>query len=81
MMVVDEPIRAMVLERASSGEIRRQAARAGMKSLREDGRRLVRDGKTTLGEVLRVTKDERANGVEGGEPATGAGQATPPPAG
>ena len=69
IMVVDEPIRAMVLGRASSGEIRRQAARAGMKSLREDGRRLVRDGKTTLGEVLRVTKDERANGVEGGEPA------------
>ena len=80
-MVVDEPIRAMVLARASSGEIRRQATRAGMKSLREDGRRLVRDGKTTLGEVFRVTKDERANGVEGVEPARRAGQATPPPAG
>jgi len=62
MMVVDDSIRAMVMERASSGDIRKQAARAGMKSLRQDGRRLVRDGRTTLGEVLRVTKDERVDG-------------------
>ncbi len=62
MMAIDECIRAMVLERASAGDIRKQAARNNMKCLREDGWRLVGDGKTTLAEVLRVTKDERVNG-------------------
>ena len=81
MMVIDEPIRAMVLERASAGEIRRQAGRAGMKSLREDGRRLVRDGRTTLGEVLRVTKDERADPAADVGPAAPAGRVRPGRAG
>jgi type II secretion system protein E len=62
MMAIDEPIRAMVLARASAGDIRRRAVRHGMKCLREDGWRLVREGKTTVAEVLRVTKDERLNG-------------------
>jgi len=61
-MVINELIRGMILERASAGEIRRQAAQQGMKCLREDGWRLVRSGRTTLAEVLRVTKDERFNG-------------------
>ncbi len=69
-MVISEAIRAMILERASAGEIRRRAAAEGMKSLREDGWRLVMSGKTTLAEVLRVTKDERFNGNGA---ATGAG--------
>jgi len=71
-MVVTEAIRAMILERASAGEIRRRAAAEGMKSLRQDGWRLVMSGKTTLAEVLRVTKDERFNGNGA---ATGAGPA------
>ncbi|MGB2819498.1 MAG: GspE/PulE family protein [Phycisphaerae bacterium] len=62
MMPIDESVRAMVLERASSGDIRRQAMGAGMKCLRDDGWRLVRAGRTTPAEVLRVTKDERLNG-------------------
>ena len=61
-MVIDDAIRAMVLERISSGDIRKQAMRSGMKCLRDDGWRLVRAGKTTPSEVLRVTKDERLNG-------------------
>ena len=65
MMVVNEAIRTMILERTSTDEIRRQAASRGMNSLREDGLRLVRSGGTTLSEVLRVTKDERFNGNGG----------------
>ena len=62
MMIVNETIRAMILEHASAGETRREAVKQGMKNLREDGWRLVRGGMTTLAEVLRVTKDERFNG-------------------
>ena len=70
MMVVNEAIRTMILERTSSDEIRRQATSQGMNSLREDGLRLVRSGSTTLSEVLRVTKDERFNGNGGMDGST-----------
>ena len=62
MMVIDESIRSMVLDRASAGDIRKQAARGGRRCLRDDGWRLVRSGRTTAAEVFRVTKDERFNG-------------------
>jgi len=58
MMPVDDEIRALILERASSREIRRAATRKGMSSLRNDGWRLVGEGRTTAEEVVRVTKDE-----------------------
>ncbi len=49
----------LLLERASAGEMRKVAVRDGMRSLREDGWRQVREGRTTIEEVMRVTKDER----------------------
>ena len=58
-MDVTPAVRAMILEQASAGQIRRVAVGEGMLSLREDGWRLVREGRTTLEEVLRVTKEER----------------------
>ncbi len=58
MMPVTEEIRGQVLERASSGEIRKLAVEQGMSSLRDDGWRLIAEGRTTLEEVIRVTKDE-----------------------
>ena len=61
-MAITEPIRDLVLKRASAGEIRKLAQADGMRSLREDGWRLVLEGRTTVEEVLRVTKDERLNG-------------------
>lgn len=51
-------IRQMILKNCSSGEIREVARRAGMRTLSEDGWRLVREGITTPEEVLRVTKDQ-----------------------
>jgi len=65
VMNISESIRTMILERVSAGQIRKQAVTEGMKSLREDGWRLVKTGKTTLAEVLRVTKDERFDGNGG----------------
>ncbi len=70
-MAVSEAIRSMILSPGapgSSGEIRKQAASEGMRNLRQDGWRLVRDGRTTLAEVLRVTKDERHAGLSPGAP-------------
>ncbi len=61
-MAITEEIRVLLLEQGSSGQIRRAAQEHGMKSLREDGWRLVVEGKTTVEELLRVTKDERING-------------------
>ena len=58
LMPVTEEIRSMILERVSSQQIRKVAIRQGMNSLRGDGWRLVHEGKTTLEEVLRMTKDE-----------------------
>ena len=51
----DNEIRQLVLRNASSDQIRDAARRAGMKTLAEDGWRLVRLGVTTVDEVLSVT--------------------------
>jgi len=59
MMVMTEEIRGLLLDRASAGEMRKVAVRNGMRSLRDDGWRHVRQGHTTIEEVMRVTKDER----------------------
>jgi general secretion pathway protein E len=75
MMAVNESLRAMILERASANVLRRIATRQGMNSLREDGWRLIREGKTTVEEVLRATKDERMNGNGHGERPEAGGEA------
>lgn len=51
----DSEIRQLVLRNASSDQVRDAARRAGMKTLAEDGWRLVRLGVTTVDEVLSVT--------------------------
>jgi general secretion pathway protein E/type IV pilus assembly protein PilB len=60
MMPMSDEIRGMILDRASSPAIRKVAVAQGMTSLREDGWRLVREGRTTIEEVIRNTKDEEA---------------------
>ena len=57
-MGVTEEIKQGILARTSTGEIRKVAMKQGMKSLREDGWRIIMDGRTTLEEVMRATKDE-----------------------
>jgi general secretion pathway protein E/type IV pilus assembly protein PilB len=58
MMPVTDEIRTLILAHSSSHEIRKVAVQQGMNSLREDGWRLIGEGKTTPEEVLRMTKDE-----------------------
>jgi len=52
------------MERAPTQQMRAIAIQQGMNSLRSDGWRLVREGRTTVEEVMRVTKDEHG-GAEG----------------
>jgi len=51
----DNEIRQLILKNSSSDQIRDAARRAGMRTLAEDGWRLVRLGITTVEEVLSVT--------------------------
>jgi type II secretory ATPase GspE/PulE/Tfp pilus assembly ATPase PilB-like protein len=55
--VVDEPIRQLVLKHASADIIRERAMADGMRTMREDAWLKVRDGQTTVGELIRVTRD------------------------
>jgi len=57
-MDLDNEIRQMVLRSCSSGEIRQVAVRKGMRSLSDDGWRLIGEGITTPEEVMRVAKDQ-----------------------
>jgi type II secretory ATPase GspE/PulE/Tfp pilus assembly ATPase PilB-like protein len=54
-MDTDIEIRQLVLRSASTDQIRDAARRTGMRSLADDGWRLVRQGVTTVDEVLSVT--------------------------
>jgi type II secretion system protein E len=58
-------VRQLILKNASSDQLRDAAHRGGMRTLAEDGWRLVRLGITTAEEVLRVTKDQSVgDGIE-----------------
>jgi type II secretory ATPase GspE/PulE/Tfp pilus assembly ATPase PilB-like protein len=58
LMTMSTPIRQVLLKGGSSVEVKDQARREGMRTLVEDGWRLVCAGLTTPAEVLRVSKDE-----------------------
>jgi type II secretion system protein E len=62
MMPLNYEIRMMILKNCSSGEIGMAARRFGLRTLREDGWRLVREGVTAPDEVMRVTKDQLLEG-------------------
>jgi type IV pilus assembly protein PilB len=54
VMVITDELRRMILEKASADELRDSARRGGMRALREDGLEKVREGVTSVSEVLRV---------------------------
>jgi type II secretory ATPase GspE/PulE/Tfp pilus assembly ATPase PilB-like protein len=71
VMAVSDEIRQLILHRAPSHEIRKVAVKQGMLSLREDGWRIVGEGRTTIDEVIRNTKDEEAVAASFGNAASG----------
>ena len=72
MLPVSDAIRTLIQQRASAGDLREVARTEGMRSLRDDGWRLLVEGRTTVQELVRVTKDERSNGRRTGRPDEGA---------
>ncbi|HTY44613.1 MAG TPA: ATPase, T2SS/T4P/T4SS family [Patescibacteria group bacterium] len=57
LLLMDEPIRTLLLSRPSNEDIKRLAAKNGMKTLRERGIDKLKSGITTPEEVLRVTQE------------------------
>ena len=57
LMLADERVRGLIHTRAAEAQIRDTAMASGMRLMRDDGERLVREGITSREEVLRVTRD------------------------
>jgi general secretion pathway protein E len=58
LLVVDDPLRALVMGGTDAGAVRRLAAARGMARLRDDGLDKAAAGLTTVAEVVRVTDEE-----------------------
>ncbi len=56
LMVMSEPLRSLVVNKAPSSKLKLKARELGMRTLREDGLEKAGRGVTTLAEVLRVTQ-------------------------
>ncbi|MCS5694825.1 type II secretion system ATPase GspE [Desulfofundulus thermocisternus] len=54
VLVVTPALQRLILKGVSTEELRREALRQGMVSLKEDGLRKVREGITTIAEIMRV---------------------------
>lgn len=54
LLVISDRIREMIVQRAPANEIKAQAIREGMRTLREDGLEKVVSGISTIDEILRV---------------------------
>ncbi len=55
---VTEKMKDLIVERVSANVLKREARKAGMRTLREDGWDKVKAGVTTIEEVMRVTQEE-----------------------
>ncbi|MGO9255278.1 MAG: type II secretion system ATPase GspE [Bryobacteraceae bacterium] len=57
LMDVNDEIRKLIMANADASALTRVARQNGMRNLREDGWRKIRDGVTSVEEVLRVTQE------------------------
>jgi type II secretory ATPase GspE/PulE/Tfp pilus assembly ATPase PilB-like protein len=68
LLVVTEALRPLILQRAAASTIAQAAIEDGMRTLRVDGWNKVRNGVTTIEEVLRVTQiEEHLDALVGGQ--------------
>jgi type II secretion system protein E len=67
LLIVTEAIRPLIMNRANATTIAQRAMEAGMRTLRTDGWNKVKNGETTIEEVLRVTQmEEHLESLGGG---------------
>jgi type IV pilus assembly protein PilB len=59
VMPMKEEIKELVLSRASTSEIKKEAIRLGMKTLRQSGVLKIKEGVTSIEEVVRSTIEDR----------------------
>ncbi len=65
VMEINDPIRKLIVEHANASDIRKVAQKTtGMKLLIEDGIRRIKDGITTIEEILRVAHIEESGETE-----------------
>ncbi len=57
LMLMDEEIRRLTISNADATKLRKAAVRGGMTTLRDDGFEKIKQGITTIAEVLRVTQE------------------------
>jgi type II secretory ATPase GspE/PulE/Tfp pilus assembly ATPase PilB-like protein len=70
LLVLNEAMRPLVLSRAPTSTIAAKAIEQGMRTLRTDGWTKVKNGETTIEEVLRVTQIEEHLDTLGGDTKT-----------
>ena len=56
ILIIDDPVRREILNKSDAGQVTRIAQSRGMRTLREDGARIVLAGTTSLEEVLAATQ-------------------------
>ena len=57
-MTLDDTLREMIMQQASTSHLRQESRKRGMRTLRESGLLSIYDGRTTIDEVLRETISE-----------------------
>ncbi|HXG51865.1 MAG TPA: type IV-A pilus assembly ATPase PilB [candidate division Zixibacteria bacterium] len=62
VMVMEEPLKELVLRGASAIELKREAVKLGMSTLRMSALKKVREGLTTVEETIRVTDSDKGFG-------------------
>ncbi len=60
LMVMDDEVRALVMQNSDGATLRRHCTAGGMKLLRQDGTDRVIAGETSVSELLRVTQEDIA---------------------
>jgi len=59
LLMVTEDIQKLIMEKKDANVIKDRARKDGMRTLREDGWMKVKEGITTVSEVIRVTQEEQ----------------------
>ncbi len=61
-MVMHEPLKELIIREAPATELKREAVKLGMSTLRMSALRKVREGLTTIEETVRVTDTDKGFG-------------------